>query len=116
MRPGTEVVGEVQAEIAGAHLRLRLAERFLREGFFEAVGYLYEENRADFDVLPSTLAATAKGYATVAPVYAAWDRFDYKGAIENLNYVEGNAGQFATNPEIENWLDTLSAGVGGQEQ
>ncbi len=108
VRPGTEKVGEVLAEVASARLRVSLAERFFVENNFEAVCSLYLENAADLRILPPSLRAKARAYSTVAAAYAAWDRFDYKKALRKLEHLTEDAGDFAPKPAMKSWLEVLA--------
>ena len=108
---GTEEIREVRTEVASARQRLDLAEHLMRRGPFEAVRTLIENGGSTQSDLPESLQSRLKAYGSAAAIYAAWDRFDYEGAVrlaamfcERARFAQ----RFAPTEAMEHWITTLS--------
>ena len=107
---GAEEVSEFRTDVVGARQRLDLANHLLLKGDFEAVPSVLENVRAA-DRLPESIRGQARAIAEVAKAYAAWDRFDYRGAMELLKSCRQNAaraGNFAPTPVMDGWVGVLA--------
>ncbi|MDE2731719.1 MAG: TIGR02710 family CRISPR-associated CARF protein [Bacteroidota bacterium] len=109
--PGTEKIREVRTIVASARWQISLAERFMLRGNFEAACVMLHEALSDTGGLPESLRSQLNAYHYVAAVYAAWDRFDFDGALGLLKAhkeATAEAGRFRPTDSMENWLEKLA--------
>ena len=112
--PGTEKVGEITTVLATGRRRLELAEDLMRRGDFGAVTDLLSgaDERSAATLVPESLQSEAVSLRAAAQIYAAWDRLDYKDAVEVMDRSDsksaGRAGVFALTPEMGQWLKGLA--------
>ena len=110
--PGTEKVGQIKTNLATERRRLDQAERLMSHGDFGAVIELLPHLDGLFAGLFSErFRVQAKALRSATHIYAAWDRLDYKAAVEELDRLgtaAQEAGRFAPTPEISKWLRRLA--------
>lgn len=112
--PGTEKVGEIRTVLATGRRRLELAEDLMRRGDFGAVTDLLSDvdGQSAATLVPESLQSEAAALRAVAQIYAAWDRLDYKDAVEVMDRPDskaaGKAGVFAPTQEMGQWLKGLA--------
>ncbi len=112
--PGTEKVGEIRTVLATGRRRLELAEDLMRRGDFGAVTDLLSDvdGQSAATLVPESLQSEAAALRAVAQIYAAWDRLDYKDAVEVMDRPDskaaGKAGVFAPTLEMGQWLKGLA--------
>ena len=101
--PGTEKIGKIKTDLATQRRRINQAERLMNHGDFGAVIELLFDFEGPF-------IGEAKALRSVAQVYAAWDRLDYKAAVEELNRCKEmaeNTGRFVLTSAMDSWLKEL---------
>ena len=110
--PGTEKVGQIRTNLVTERRLLDQAERLMSHGDFGAVIELLPHLDGPFAGLFSEqFRVQAQALRSAAHIYAAWDRLDYKTAIEEfdrLRTVAQEAGRFAPTPEMSKWLRRLA--------
>ena len=106
--PGTEKIGQIRTNLATERRRLDQAERLMGLGDFGAVMELLPDFEEPFAGLFSEqFRIEAEALRSAAYIYAAWDRLDYKAAVEALNQhgmTAKEAGRFAPTLEMGTWL------------
>ncbi|MCY3999903.1 MAG: TIGR02710 family CRISPR-associated CARF protein [Bacteroidetes bacterium] len=108
---GTEKIKSVNPEVATARQQIIMIERLMRRGDFEAVSKLSIKNSSRKESLPESMLTQSKAYIYVAKIYAAWDRFDYKSALELMTNNEeliSSAGEFSPTQEMKEWMGHLA--------
>ena len=109
--PGTEKVGQIKTNLATERRRLDQAERLMGHGDFGAVIELLPHLDGPFAGLFSEqFRVQAEALRSATHIYAAWDRLDYKAAVEELDQrgtMAKEAGRFAPTPEMSTWLRRL---------
>ena len=109
--PGTEKVGQIKTNLATERRRIDQAERLMSHGDFGAVIELLPDFAGPFAGLFSKqFRIEAEALLSAAQIYAAWDRLDYKAAVEGLNrcgIMAKDAGRFAPTLEMGTWLKGL---------
>lgn len=109
--PGTEKVGQIKTNLVTERRRLEQAERLMSHGDFGAVIELLPYLDGPFAGLFSEqFRVQAEALRSVAHIYAAWDRLDYKAAVEALDQrgtATREAGRFVPTPEMNTWLRRL---------
>ena len=108
--PGTEKIGQIETNLATERRRLDQAERLMSHGDFGAVIELLPDLDGPFAGFSERFRIDAEALCAAAQIYAAWDRLDYKAAIEALNRHEmtaKEAGGFAPTLEMGTWLKEL---------
>jgi len=115
VKPDTEKILRVNPEVSTARQHIKFSERLMRSGDFEAVSKLHDEIDLNkdyyWDRLPEQMCSQLMAYETVAEIYAAWDRFDYKEAYDLLKKKKETvslAGDFSPNQDMEEWLSCLA--------
>ena len=110
--PGTEKIGEIKSNLATERRRLDQAERLMSHGDFGAVIELLPHLDGPFAGLFSErFRVQAEALRSAAHIYAAWDRLDYKAAVEEWDQRETKAKEadkFAPTPEMIRWLRRLA--------
>lgn len=106
--PGTEKIGEIKTNRATERRRLDQAERLMSHGDFGAVIELLPDFEGPFAGLFSEqFRIEAEALRSVAQIYAAWDRLDYKaayGVLRTQGPTAEKAGSFAPTPKMGTWL------------
>ena len=109
--PGTEKIGQIKTNLATERRRLDQAERLMSLGDFGAVMELLPDLDGPFAGLFSErFRLQAEALRSAAHIYAAWDRLDYKAAVEASNRrgtMAKEAGKFALTEEMKKWLNKL---------
>ena len=109
--PGTEKIGQIKTNLATERRRLDQAERLMSHGDFGAVIELLPDFQGPFAGLFSEqFRIEAEALLSAAHIYAAWDRLDYKAAVEELDrrgIMTKDAGRFAPTLEMGTWLKGL---------
>lgn len=109
--PGTEKISQIKTNLATERRRLDQAERLMSHGDFGAVIELLPHLDGPFAGLFSEqFCVQANALHSAAHIYAAWDRLDYKAAVEELNQrgtTAKKAGGFALTKEMKKWLNKL---------
>jgi len=111
IQPGTEKIGKELAVVASARQRIRLIERFMKKGAFEAAYTLCQDEDGETKDLPEYLHRKIKAYGSAAFIYAAWDRFDYKRALHKLSTSREDVrhtSNFLPTQAMEDWLTILT--------
>ena len=110
--PGTEAIGEIRTTLATARRRLDRAAHLMRCGDFSAVIEFLPDRSGPFARLfPERFRVEARALRAAAEIYAAWDRLDYRNAVEMLDRcgeTAAGAGEFATTPAMRGWLRRLA--------
>lgn len=104
--PGTERIGQIPTTLATARRRLQQAKHFMRQGDFAGAIELLPNVG-----VPEKLKEEAEALAAAAQIYAAWDRLNYKNAVEMLEQqgpAAARAGEFALTPPMRQWLSRLA--------
>ena len=114
--PGTEKVGEIRTSVVTARRRIDEARALMRHGDFGAALELLPDQRF-VNLLPEALRKESVALRAAARIYAAWDRLDYKAAVDSLDECEdaAHAGAFAPTAAMERWLRRL-AGIRSSRQ
>lgn len=106
--PGTEKIGQIKTNLATERRRLDQAERLMGHGDFGAVIELLPDLDGPFvGLFSEQFRLQAEALCSAAKIYAAWDRLDYKAAVEELDQRETmakEAGRFAPTLEMGTWL------------
>lgn len=110
---GTEKVGEIKTTLATERRRLELAENLMRRGDFGAVVELLPDfgNKIAVQLVSQAVQPKFAACRAAAQIYAAWDRLDYRGAVEKserLRTDAAKAGEFSPTPAMRQWLKTLA--------
>ena len=109
--PGIEKVGQIKTNLVTERRRLDQAERLMSHGDFGAVIELLPYLAGPFAGLFSEqFRLQAEALRAAAHIYAAWDRLDYKAAVEELaqrGTMAKEAARFALTPEMSKWLRRL---------
>lgn len=107
--PGTEKVGEIRTSVVTARRRIDEARALMRHGDFGAALELLPDQRF-VTLLPEALRKESAALRAAARIYAAWDRLDYKAAVDSLDDREdtAHAGAFAPTAAMEGWLRRLA--------
>ena len=109
--PGTERVGQIKTNLATERRRLDQAEHLMGHGDFGAVIELLLHLDGPFAGLFSEqFRVQAEALRSAAHIYAAWDRLDYKAAVEEWERrgtTAKEAGRFSPTPEMSTWLRRL---------
>lgn len=111
--PGTEIVAEVRTTIATAQRRLDDAHNFLRHGNFAAVLETLPDPSFQSTVQwPQHLLDLAALVRTLAAFCGAWDRLDYKTAL-NIQLPAPESApshwrRFVPPPAIRDWVRALA--------
>ena len=81
--PGTEVIKEINPQIAITSARLDTALRFISHGAFAAAFELLPDPSNSFIKLnwPEPVLPLMSAIRSMAQFYVKWDKFDYKGAF-----------------------------------
>ena len=110
--PGTERVGQVLTIRATARRRLERARGFMRQGGYGAVTELLPDPSGPLAELPpDPFLSEAMALHATAQIYTAWDRLDYKAAVEVMEQLgprTAEAGDFAPTPEMCQYLKKLA--------
>lgn len=105
--PSTEKIGQIETNLATERRRLDQAERLMSHGDFGAVIELLPDLDGSFAGFSEKFRIDAEALRAAAQIYAAWDRLDYKAAVEGLNRhgkTARKAGRFAPTLEMGTWL------------
>ena len=110
--PGTEKIGEIRTTLATARRLLDRAAHLMRHGNFSAAIELLPDLEGPFaGLFPHRFRVEAKALRAAAEIYAAWDRLNYKNALDMLERHGSNAaraGEFAITPAMRRWLGRLA--------
>ena len=109
--PSTEKIGQIKTNLATERRRLEQAERLMGHGDFGAVIELLPDLDGPFvGLFSQQFRLQAEALCSAAKIYAAWDRLDYKAAVEELSRrgtTAKKAGGFALTKEMKKWLNKL---------
>ncbi len=114
---GAEKIRAVNPEIANVRQQIIIVERLMRRGDFEAISILSIKNSFHLESISESRHIRLSAYVYVAKIYAAWDRFDYQGALELMSTDEEMiiaAGDFSPTHDMKEWM-TLLANVPNRE-
>lgn len=110
---GTEKVGEIRTTLATERRRLELAENLMRRGDFGAVVELLPDfsNKIAVQLVSPAVQPRFAACRAAAQIYAAWDRLDYRSAVEKSERIGSDAakaGEFSPTPAMDQWLKKLA--------
>ena len=107
--PGTEKVGEIRTSVVTARRRIDEARALMRHGDFGAALELLPDQRF-VNLLPKASRKESIALRAAARIYAAWDRLDYKAAVDSLDDREdtSHAREFTPTDAMERWLRRLA--------
>ena len=108
--PGTEKIGRVWTKDVTARRRIGEARALMRHGDFGGAVVFLQQQQQLANLFPEALRKEAAALRAAARIYAAWDRLDYKAAVDSLDEGEdtAHAGEFAPTAAMERWLRRLA--------
>ncbi len=115
---GTEKIEETNTQLVNARRLLSQAERLMQRGSFEAISLLLQDDLPNATMgYIENIRRSLQGIGAAAKVYSAWDRFDYKDAMNQIGSCQHLFGDscYEPTPEMHNWLEVLGVGIKRQE-